>query len=60
VTDIIIKKKLKNRRLMKIIAKLFLIALFVIFCEIGMQADFSVSEGFAMELDIRSSVFEEG
>jgi hypothetical protein len=45
---------------MKIIAKLFLIALFVIFCEIGMQADFSVSEGFAMELDIRSSVFEEG
>jgi Raf kinase inhibitor-like YbhB/YbcL family protein len=45
---------------MKISMKLFLIALLVIFCEIGMQIGFSEGEGFAMELNIKSSAFEEG
>jgi len=41
---------------MKISMKLFLIALLVIFCEIGMQIGFSEGEGFAMELNIKSDV----
>jgi len=45
---------------MKIIWKLFFSALLVIFCEIGMQTGFSEREGYTMELDIRSSAFEEG
>ena len=45
---------------MKIIWKLLFIVLFVVFCEIGLQAGFSEVEGYAVELDIRSSAFEEG
>ncbi len=45
---------------MKISWKLFFTALLVIFCEIGMQTCFSEKEGYAMELDIKSSAFEEG
>jgi Raf kinase inhibitor-like YbhB/YbcL family protein len=45
---------------MKISLKLFFTALLVIFCEIGMQTGFSVKEGYAVELDIRSSAFGEG
>jgi hypothetical protein len=45
---------------MKIRWMLFFIALSVVFCEIGMQTGFSEREGYAMELDIRSSAFEEG
>ncbi len=45
---------------MKIGWKLFFVSLFVIFCEIGMQTGFSVKEGYAVELDIRSSAFGEG
>jgi len=45
---------------MKIGWQVFCIALFVIFCEIGMQTGFSEVEGYVMELDIRSSAFEEG
>jgi hypothetical protein len=45
---------------MKISLKLFFTALLVIFCEIGMQTGFSVNEGYAVELDVRSSAFGEG
>ena len=45
---------------MKIKWKLLCIALFVFFFETGMQTGFSEREGYAMELDIRSSAFEEG
>ncbi len=45
---------------MRIIWKLLFIVLFVAFCEIGLQAGFSEVEGYAVELDIRSSAFEEG
>jgi Raf kinase inhibitor-like YbhB/YbcL family protein len=45
---------------MKISWKLFFLVLFVIFCEIVMQTVFSEREGYAMNLDIRSSAFEEG
>jgi Raf kinase inhibitor-like YbhB/YbcL family protein len=40
--------------------KLFFIVFFVAFCEISIQTGFSAREGYAMELDIRSSAFEEG
>lgn len=45
---------------MKIRFQTFLIALFVIVLEIGLHTGFSEGEGYAMELDIRSSAFEEG
>ena len=45
---------------MKIICKLLFIVLFVVFCEMGLQTGFSEGEGYAMELDIISSAFEEG
>jgi hypothetical protein len=45
---------------MKNIWKLPLIVLFVVFCGIGLQTGFSEGEGYAIELDIRSSAFEEG
>ncbi|MCR4289840.1 MAG: YbhB/YbcL family Raf kinase inhibitor-like protein [Candidatus Scalindua sp.] len=45
---------------MKIIWNLISIALFVIYCDMGMQTSFSEGERYAMELSIRSSAFEEG
>ena len=39
---------------------LFCIALFVVSCEIGMQTGFSEMEVYAMELNIKSSAFDEG
>ncbi len=45
---------------MKIGRQVFCIALFVIFCEIGTQIGFSEVEGYAMELNIKSSAFDEG
>ena len=45
---------------MKMRWKLFCIALFVVFCEIGMQTGFSEMEVYAMELNIKSSAFDEG
>jgi len=45
---------------MKIVWQVFCIALFVIFCEIGIQIGFSQVEGCAMELNIKSSAFDEG
>ncbi len=45
---------------MKISWKLFLIVLLAVFCEIGIQTGFSEREGYAMELDIKSSAFGEG
>ncbi len=44
---------------MKIIWKLLSITLFVIFTQIGIQLGFSAEELYAMELEIRSSAFDE-
>ncbi len=45
---------------MKFSWKWIFIALFMIFCEMGMLTGFSEREGYAMELNIKSSAFEEG
>lgn len=37
-----------------------LFIVFIVFCEIGLLIGFSEGEGYTMELDIRSSAFEEG
>jgi len=50
----------KTEKLMNNRWNLFCIALFVVFCEIGMQTGFSEREGYAMELNIKSSAFDEG
>ncbi len=45
---------------MKIIWKILRITLFVGFCQIGIQIDFSEEGLYAMELEISSSAFEDG